>query len=180
MDFFKVLARRRSVRRFAARRIPAAVLRKLIAAVRLAPSSMDGQPWEIIAIRDARTKGLLARFKNSWCPKAKREFDASFLTEASVILVVCVDKEKSYARWLENGVIASTYLMLAACALGLGSTFMTAFNLSRPAQMRQLRRLLGIPGGVNPVCILPLGYPAGRPARKALRAAAGFTHHERF
>ena len=180
MDFFKVLYRRRSIRDFSGRRISETAVRKIIAAARQAPSSMDGQPWEFIVVRDARMKERLARFKNKWCPKEKQEYSADFMKGASVILVICSDKERSFSRWIENGTIAATYVLLAASALGLGGTFMTGFNLKRPGQMRELRGLLRMPSRVNPVVMIPLGFPAGKPARKKLRKLVKLIHHERF
>ena len=180
MDFFKALTQRRSIRKFSGRRISETVVRKIIAAARQAPSSMDGQPWEFIVVRDARMKERLARFKNKWCPKGKQEYSADFMKGASVILVICSDKKKSFSRWIENGTIAATYVLLAASALGLGGTFMTGFNLKRPGQMRELRGLLRIPKRVNPVVMIPLGFPAEKPTRKSLRQLAGLIHHDRF
>ena len=78
-------------------------------------------------------------------PEKKREYWADFLKSAPVVLVLCVDRKRSYGRWIENGTIAATYILLPAAALNLGATFMTAYNLKRPGQLRELRRLLAIP-----------------------------------
>jgi len=180
MEFFEVLARRRYIRKFRGRGISEAVVGRIIAAARLAPSSMDGQPWEFIVVRDERMKARLARFKNKWCPKEKREYSADFMKGAPLILVVCTDRKKSFSRWIENGTIAATYALLAAGALGLGGSFMSAFTLTRPGQMRELRGLLGLPDRSNPVVLIPLGRPAETPARKSLRPVAGLMHHETF
>jgi nitroreductase len=169
MDFFSVIKKRRSVREFSGRKVAAQVLRRIADTVRYAPSSLDGQPWTVIAITDAGAKAALARLKNKWCPPEKREFDAGFMAAAPVILAVCVDRRSSHDRWIENGVIAATYLLLAARAVGLGGTFMTAFNLKRPAQVLEVGALLGLPASLVPVCLLPIGYPAGKPPSKELR-----------
>lgn len=179
-DFFQVVVKRRSIREFSPHKIPKNVLYRLINVVRYAPSSLDGQPWEIIIVTDKRLKEELAAFKNKWCPAKKREYKADFLKGAPVVLVVCVDNKKSYNRWIENGIIAATYLTLAACALGLGSTFMTAFNLKKPKQIKEVRKILSITNTINPVCILPIGYPSEKPKLKKLRELKGIIHYETY
>jgi nitroreductase len=168
-DFFQVVHRRRSVRAFADREVTPETLRRLADVVRYAPSSLDGRPWRLLAIRDRETKERLVAFKNRWCPPQKRQYAAEFLAHAPIVLVVCVDERRSHFRWIENGVIAGTYLMLAATALGLGSTFLTAYNLSIPDQIREAQTILGLPAQTLPVCLLPVGYPAGTAAPRTLR-----------
>ena len=179
-DFFEVVKSRRSVRAFSDKQIPKKILDTLIDVIRYAPSSLNGQPWEVIVVTEEETKERLVSFKNQWCPNLKKEYRADFIKKAPAILVVCCDRERSYDRWLENGVIAATYLLLAVTSLGLGATMLTAFNLQRPEQILEARQILGIPGAVNPVCIIPVGYPAEKPAVKKLRKLEDLIHHEKY
>ena len=141
---------------------------------------MGGTSVRILVLRDKTIKQKVAAFKNAWCPPAKREYPADFLQEAPVLLVVCVTDRESHGRWIENGVIASTYIMLAATALGLATTFLTAYNLRRPKQVRELKKLLQIPVHVTPVNILPIGYPDEKPRPKKLRALRDILHYDAF
>jgi nitroreductase len=179
-DFFEVAKSRRSVRMFSGKQIPKKILDKLIDVIRYAPSSLNGQPWEVIVVTDEETKERLVSFKNQWCPDLKMEYRADFVKKAPMILVVCCDRERSYDRWLENGIIASTYVLLAVTSLGLGATMLTAFNLQRPEQILEARRILGIPETVNPVCIMPVGYPEEKPAAKKLRKLEDLIHYEKY
>jgi len=59
---------------------------------------MNGQPWYFIVVRAENTKEQLAEIKNRYCPMEKQNYRADFLQKAPVIIVVCVDKQKSYDR----------------------------------------------------------------------------------
>lgn len=156
------------------------MVKKLADIVRYAPSSLNGQPIEILVVRERPLKGRLVAFKNKWCPSGKRNYRADFLLNAPVILVVCADERRSHERTLESGVIASTYVMLAASALGLGTTYLTAYNLKKPLQLRELRRILRMPRKITPVALLPIGYPMTKPSAKKLRTVRAVMHHETY
>ncbi|MGC8938930.1 MAG: nitroreductase family protein [Candidatus Bathyarchaeia archaeon] len=56
MDFYEVVAKRRSVRKFMEKPIPEEVLIRVLDAGRLAPSAGNTQPWHFIIITDADVK----------------------------------------------------------------------------------------------------------------------------
>jgi nitroreductase len=141
---------------------------------------MGGQPWHFLVIRDPARKAQLADLKNRYCPPAKRNYAADFLRAAPVIIVVCVEHERAFSRALENGIVATATLMIAAAALGLGSTYLSAYDLAQPSLASELHKLLVTPAGITPVTIVPLGYPAGEPPEKALRPLREIVHLEHF
>ena len=53
--------------------------------------------------------------------------------------------------------IAVEHMVLTAAALGLGSCWVRLFN------SRELHQLLGLPSDLEPVALLPVGYPAESP-----------------
>lgn len=177
-DFFDVVERRRSIRRFSPEPVTDAQVERLVDALRHAPSSMDGQPWEVIVLRDAEAKGRLADFKERWCPPEKASYRPGWLRDAPAVLVVCVREAESHDRWVENGAIAATHLLLAATAQGLGATFLTAFHPDEPREQAEARALLGLPPSLLPVCIVPVGHPAEEPAPRRLRSVESIVHHE--
>ena len=71
-DFFEVAKSRRSVRMFSGKQISKKMLDRLIDVIRYAPSSLNGQPWEVIVVTDEETKERLVSFKNQWCPDLKK------------------------------------------------------------------------------------------------------------
>jgi len=180
MELERAIRLRRSIRHFAARDVSPAVVKRLLDLARRAPSSMNAQPWHFVVVRDPATKQALADIKTRHCPPEKKAFPADFLAHAPVVVVICVDVERSHDRELENGVLAASQLLLAARALGLGSVYLSARTPGRPALRSDVKRLLDIPTSVEPVSIVPLGHPARRPAAKALRELRTMIHDERF
>jgi nitroreductase len=171
---------RRSVRKYTNRHVETAVIEELLDMARQAPSSMNGQPWHFIVIRDAETKTKLVTLKNKYCPIEKREYRADFLQNASAVVIVCVDKTQSYDREIENGILASANIMLAAYDRGLGSVYMSAYKTDEPAVSRSIRELLGLPESVEPISILPLGYPDETPEPKNLKSLQSIISYELF
>jgi len=180
MNFENVIRTRRSIRRFEARDVPESTVSELLDLARHAPSSMNGQPWHFVVVRAGETKTRLAEIKNRYCPPAKRDFSANFLCEAPLVIVVCVDDRTSYGRGLENGILATSTLLLAARDRGLGTVYMSAYATEEPALAEDIRRLLSIPAGISPVTMIPMGYPAETPPAKNLRPLEDMVHRERF
>lgn len=169
MNIDTALTARRSIRRFQPSPVPEAVVRELLDLARHAPSSMNGQPWEFLVVDDRATLDALAAIKDSFCPPAKRAFKAEMLLTAPLAIIVCVDLEKSNDRHLENGLMATAYLMLAAHSRGLGTVYLSAQTPAEPRLLQEIRELLSIPEGILPVTIIPLGYPDEWPSSKVLQ-----------
>ena len=68
MKFDEVIRGRRSIRTFKDKDIPNPVIEDLLNLAMHAPSSMNGQPWQFIVIRDMATKKKLVEIKNKYCP----------------------------------------------------------------------------------------------------------------
>jgi nitroreductase len=99
---------------------------------------------------------------------------------APVIMVVCVEKNRSFGREVENGILAASIIMLAAHSRGLGSVYMSAYVAEEPKLSETIRNQLGIPEGFAPVSILPMGYPAETPQPKELRPLKEIMHIDQF
>ena len=56
MDFFEVLKKRRSVRKFTDSEVPEDVMRKCLKLSLLAPNSSNIQPWEFYWVRNLEKK----------------------------------------------------------------------------------------------------------------------------
>lgn len=169
MEFDDVVRSRRSIRAFSPRDVSDEVVRELVGSAVLAPSSMNGQPWSFVAVRSAGAKRRMAEIKNRYCPPEKAAFRADFLAEAPVVIVTCVDRRRAYDRGLESAVLATAHLLLAAAARGLGTVYLSAGRSDAPALADALRDLLQLPADMDPVTIVPLGYPGEVPEPKELR-----------
>lgn len=180
IDFDKVVKSRRSIRKFREEGIPESEVVELLDLARHAPSSMNGQPWHFVVVRSDDSKSRLSEIKNRYCPPAKRAYTADFLRQAPLIVVVCVDQSRSHGRDVENGVLATAILLLAARDRGLGAVYMSAYVAEEPRLSDDIRRLLDIPAGIAPITMVPLGQPGEIPAPKELEPLETMIHVEKF
>jgi nitroreductase len=180
MEMDEALKGRRSIRTYEDREIPDPIIRELLELATYAPSSMNGQPWHFIVIRAEKTKKRLVEIKNKYCPVEKQMYQADFLQEAPVIVVVCVDGNRSYDREVENGALATANLMLGAYSRGLGSVYLSAYRKGEPGISDEIRQLLILPQHIHPMTIVPLGYPDETPDTKTLSPLEDRISYETF
>jgi nitroreductase len=172
---------RRSIRRYSPREVREDVVMEILDLARHAPSSMDGQPCCFIVVRERAILERLADIKNDHCALDKRDaYPAHFVASAPVVVAICVERKRAHGRERENGILAAAHLLLAAHARGLGGVYMTAYQADDPVLEREIRDLLGLPPSVDPVALIPLGFPAEEPAPKELRPLGELVHHESY
>ncbi|MBF0502176.1 MAG: nitroreductase family protein [Candidatus Riflebacteria bacterium] len=180
MEFEAVVKARRSVRNFSSADVPDDLVRSLIDCAIRAPSSMNGQPWYFIKIRSGETKRRLAEIKDKYCPPEKREFPASFLMDAPVIVITCVDRSMAYDRGMESGILATGHLLLAAANHGLTGVYLSAYKIGTPEVADDIRKILNLPADVDPVTIVPIGYPGDTAEPKTLKHVEDVIFNETF
>jgi len=180
VDFDSVVKGRRSIRKFRPDSVAKSEVLDLVDLARHAPSSMDGQPWHFVLVQSDHKKSRLAEIKNRYCPPGKQQYPAAFLRSAAWIVVVCVDRERSHGRAMETAVAATTILLLGAQQRGLGGVFMTAQSPDEPRLADEIRALLEIPAGIDPITLVPLGRPAETPSGKSLAPLESISHVETF
>ena len=81
---------------------------------------------------------------------------------------IIVGSRKSASSPVEDAILASQNIMLAAHSLGLG-TCMIGFAVEAIKRDRRIRKLLKIPDDELVAAVIALGYPAEKYARPALR-----------
>ena len=164
MDVFEAIRTRRSVRSYAPKPIPQALLEKMQQALRLAPSACNIQPWHFVLVKDAQLRKEVAKAAGG----------QSWMADAPVTVVACGLADQAYKKMGGYGnsvdidlAIAMDHLTLAAAAEGLGTCWIGAFRED------QVKKVLGIPAGVKVVAMIALGYPAApdllRPAEESRR-----------
>ena len=151
LDFYRVIRTRRSVRSFRKDPIPDEVLKRVLEAVRVAPSGGNRQPWKFILVKDEELKQRMVSACNN----------QRFVAEAPLIVVACGQRlplnrggYMGEMSMLLDVAIAFTHLILAARAEGLGTCWIGAFN------NEEIKRLLSVPEGYEVVAATPLGYPS--------------------
>jgi nitroreductase len=144
---------RYSVRAYAERPVSRETLLAVLEAARIAPTACNNQPWRILVVQDPATRAALAAcYPQAW------------LATAPVILVCCAEPGRAWCR--RDGknhaeidvAIVVDHLTLAATEAGLGSCWICAFDAAKARQALQM------PAGLEPVVLLPLGYPAAEAA----------------
>lgn len=177
MNLDQAIRTRRSIRKYRETDIPDPLIRELLDIARHAPSSVNGQPWYFSVVKEFGIKQRLAEIKNEHCPEDKKAFRADFMATAPVIIVVSVDSRRAYERDIENGILAAGSLLLAAHDRNLGAVYMSAYKTGDPLLCEEIKQLLALPEAVNPVSIIPMGYPDESPASKSLRSLDEMIDH---
>jgi nitroreductase len=180
MELKDAITGRRSIRRYAEKKVAPEVIRDILDLARRAPSSMNGQPWHFVVVRRPDLKSELAGIKDRYCPPEKRAFSADHVKEADAVIVVCVDRELSFDRGIENAVLATANIMLAAHEQGLGTVYMSAYKAGDAGVSDEISALLKMPASLMPVTLIPLGYPAETPEPKALKPLDEMVSNEIF
>ena len=181
----RVIAERRDIRRFRPDPVPEDVLRRVLEAGHRAPSVGLMQPWRMIVVRSAQRRSAVRRLAqrerlrqaDRFDERARQFLDQKIegIVEAPLGIVVCCDHGDPHAEILGRGTIPETDVYSTACAIqnlwlaaraeGLGVGWVSFY---RPDDLREL---LGIPAGVDPMAYLCLGWPDERPVRPGLEAA---------
>ena len=138
-------------------------LEQLIDAARFAPTARNEQPWEFVVV--TRKEGLQKL--------ADLTDHGRFIAGAGACIAVFCRETKYY---LEDGSAATTYLLLAAEALGLGACWIAG---DKKEYAQEVQRLLGVPDGYKLVSLISLGYPAERNPKEK-RPVASMLHWEEF
>lgn len=179
MEFYEVVSRRKSVRRYKPDPVPDESLWRILEAFRAAPSWANVQPWEIVIVRDPETKRRL----QSTLP---RNNPASAAVAQAPVLV-CVVGIPGISGFYNGQVatkrgdwmlfdlgIAAEHLALAAAAEGLGTVHVALFDYEKAGEA------LGLPADRTLVEIIPLGFAAHEPRPVDRKPLDGFLHQERY
>lgn len=180
-DVFEIMHTTRAMRRLRPDPVPDALIRKILPAGISAANGGNAQKWRFIVIKDPKVKKAVQvlykrafddvigpRYATAAPPpgitkeRYQRQHRAvEYLTdhfhEAPVWIVACLEDPKP-TRWSGASIYPAVQnMLLAARALGLGSTLTTRHLLHE----KEAEAALGLPEGVHSYAILPIGYPMG-------------------
>jgi len=150
--FFSLIKNRRSIRKYKEQEIEKDKIKKLIKAVLFSPSSKASYPCEFIFVND---KELLAKLSQS------KPHGSAFLANAPLGIVVTADPTKSDV-WIEDASIATTFILLAAEALGLGACWIQIRKRKYSDTIdsgEYIRNILSIPDKRCVLAMVGIGYP---------------------
>ena len=192
--FFEVVLGQRACRSFTDEEVAEGDLVRMLEAAVHAPSAENAQPWVFVVVRDPARRAAIADLtRRLWQDGARAHvegrLDGRLLDEvdrataagfggAPVLVVAAGDtRTGTPRRALPSSVLPAVQnLLLTAAALGYGSALTTLATVAAA----ELRSLLELPEGVEPLAVVPVGRPArplGRPRRVPVAAKA---HRERY
>ncbi len=149
MEFIELAKSRYSSRKYQDKEIEEEKLLQVLEAGRIAPSAANKQPWEFIVIREKENlEKICGTYQRDW------------IRAAPAVIAICGDHKQAWHGSDEKDhtdidiAIAVDHMTLAASDLGLGTCWVCAFDKELCAE------ILGLPEHIEPIVLLPLGYPA--------------------
>jgi nitroreductase len=176
MDLFEAIRTTRSMRRLdPSQDVTESDVETILEAATRAPTGGNSQPVRWLVVRDPELKRRIAELyrqgaevvlqryeeQASTNPAAARMLKSSWhladhMGEAPVLVIPCARGERGR---VDSSVFPGVQnLMLAARALGLGTTLTTIHRLHED----EIKELLGIPADVHTFAVIPVGHPQGR------------------
>ncbi|TKG97260.1 nitroreductase [Puteibacter caeruleilacunae] len=150
MNFIDLAKRRYSVRSYSDKPVSKDLIQQVLEAGRIAPSAVNFQPWEFVIISEPENaKAFQEVYHRDW------------FNQAPVYIVICGDHNQAWHRQADgkdhtdvDASIAIDHMTLAATDAGLGTCWVCNFDVEK------CREYLKLPDHIEPIAILPLGYPA--------------------
>jgi nitroreductase len=187
-DFFEVVHTQRAARTFLPDDVDDATVARILTAATHAPSAENSQPFVFVVVRDPAARAAIGELTARLWQGGAGELEAGRLSPgfwrdvdrgamggvagAPVLVVVCGDTRLTYPQSMGASVFPAVQnLLLAAHALGLGSTLTTLPVVGGD----ELGELLDLPPEVVPVAVVPLGHlpaPLGPPRRRPISEKA--------
>jgi nitroreductase len=177
MDLFEAMTDRRSVRAYTDEPVDDGDLERILEAGRAAASWANTQCWEIVLVTRPETKAALQETLSANNPAR------AAMIQAPVLFAACGRTGRSGFKQGQAATAYGDWLMFdvalflanathAAHALGYGTVHVGLFDHAAAAG------ILGLPGDVRVVELLPLGRPAGPVSPRPRKAVAEFLHRE--
>jgi nitroreductase len=201
MPLREAMQTQRAIRRLLPDPVPQDVIERCIELALKAPTGSNAQNWEWIVVRDPEVRRRLAKLNRiPWAlygraarivkrhdPKMLRLIDAvqwqaDHYEEIPVLVIPCLRGLRFNPM---HGVATSYYgsaypavqnFLLALRAEGLGAALTTLPLWSATLA----RRALGLPFGVQPIAVIPVGWPRGRYGPTSRKPVEQVVHHDRY
>jgi nitroreductase len=158
MNFKDLVEQRYSVRKYEAKRVEKEKIIEVLDIARMAPSAHNNQPWYFVVLTE-----------DEMLKKIHMAYEPQWFKEAPAVIVALADHEKSWTREdgknhsdVDLGIIVD-HLTLAATEKGLGTCWICAFDAQK------CREVLEIPDHMEPVALIPIGYPKFATAKQKIR-----------
>ena len=170
MDFTQLISHRYSVRKYKEQPVENEKLLRVMEAARMAPTAVNFQPFHLLVFQEKdKLKQMAEIYQRDW------------IKSAPVIILACADHSQSWKRSSDGKdsadidvAIAVDHMTLQAAELGLGTCWVCNFEVERCAD------ILDLPAHIEPLVMLPLGYPADTAREKKRKELNEIVHWEKF
>lgn len=156
MNFIELCQKRYSVRSYHPLAIEQEKLDYVLQCARLAPSAVNFQPWKLQLITNKKEMDAV-----------KQCYNRSWFETVNTCIIIYKNKEQEWVRKQDlkahgdiDVAIITEHICLAAAEQGLGTCWVCNFN------REELFNQFEIPDYLEPVVIIPIGYPADEPKEK--------------
>jgi nitroreductase len=187
MSAYEAILARRSVRRYSAREVDRNTIGALLKAAVCAPTSMQAEPWAFVIIQNKtllrqisdRSKSLMAaeskgfdigRTHRTAISPNHKNFNLFY--DAGTLIVIGTSTEDTFSAadcWL-----AAENLMLAACAMGLGTCVISSVRSVLNSALEKAE--LGVPDSYSAIAPIIVGYPRGETSPVPRRVPVVLVH----
>lgn len=180
LNVFETILARRSVRGYRDTNVDRKTVNTLLEAAVRAPTAVHEEPWAFVVVQD---RGMLQRLSDRAKPLFAEELkragvqpafhytetftgpDSNIFHGAGTLVVICAKPVGRFA--VADCWLAAENLMLAACALGLGSC---VIGSALPAlNTAETKSELGIPDKYSAVAPIVVGHPSGETSMRSRR-----------
>jgi nitroreductase len=148
LDAMSAILGRRSIRKYTPEPVSDEMSRQLLAAAMAAPSAHNARPCHFVVVRQRPILNDLAGVL----------LYGKMLGHAPLAIAVCAEVARSEHLWECDGSAATENILIAAHALGLGAAWLAVHPA--PDRVAAVARLLGLPPGITPLCLVAVGHPA--------------------
>ena len=149
MSFLDIARNRYSCRNYDTKPVEEEKLSLVLEAGRVAPSAVNFQPWYFYVINKADDLS-----------KLHQVYHRDWFRAAPCVIVICGDHSLAWKRKSDgkdhcdiDAAITTDHMTLQATELGLATCWICNFDPVLTSQ------LLGLPDHMEPMVLLPLGYP---------------------
>jgi len=165
-DIFKVMATRRSTRKFSKNPVEKWKIDKILAAADTAPTAGNFQGFEIFYVNDKEVKEELVKASNN-----------QPYVNTPLVLVFCMNPSRIKLDFspkvimkfsIQDATLAAAYSQLAASALGLSSIWIGMFDEEKVKEIIRTE--------LRPTSILCIGYPIKKRPAKLRRKLKELIH----
>jgi len=168
MKFLDLVKARQSVRGYLSKEVDREKIERCLEAARLAPSTINSQPWSFIVVDDPKLKGAVAKETFS------QLISFNHFSLQAPVLIILISERSGFLNKVAEAIkdkqfslidigIAAEHFCLQATEEGLGTCMLGWFN------EKGVKKLLNIPQKIRVELIITIGYPESNQIRPKKR-----------